>query len=484
MEFEPVIGLEVHAELSTESKMFCGCPTKFGAPPNTQTCPVCLGFPGVLPTVNRKAIEYVLKVAVALNCQINQYTIFERKNYYYPDLPKAYQISQKRLPLGHNGWLEIEINGQTKRIGIADVHVEEDTGRLVHGEESGFEFSLIDYNRSGVPLVEVVTKPEISSLEELEAFMITLRQLLLYLEVSDCRMEQGSLRFEASVSLRPKGSKIFGTRVEIKNLNSFKAVLGAVEAEIKRQEQLLMRGEKIQQQTMLWNERLRITEPMRTKEAAHDYRYFPEPDIPPIVIDSEWIKRIRNQLPEFPGQRCQRFIEQYGLTRKDSKLLTDSRACADFFEKCVSIFPQPKTIANWMLTEVQSLLHDDQIGWEDCPLKPEQLAGMLKLIEEGIISGKIAKSVLEQMYRTGKDARTIVNELGLVQITDESQLRQIVEKVIAENPDAAEKLRKGDERVVSFLVGQVMRETKGRANPQIVNRLIRELAKMGKNLGM
>lgn len=475
MDFEPVIGLEVHAELLTESKMFCSCPTKFGSPPNTQTCPVCLGFPGVLPTVNKKAIEYTLKVAVALNCQINRHTIFERKNYYYPDLPKAYQISQKRLPIGHDGYLEIEVDGEIRRIGIADVHIEEDTGKLIHGEEGGFEFSLIDYNRSGIPLVEIVTKPEIRSLKELEEFMVTLRQLLLYLEVSDCKMERGSLRFEASVSLRPVGSEELGTRVEIKNLNSFKAVLGAVEAEIRRQQQLLIRGEKIQQQTMLWNEKLRITEPMRTKETAHDYRYFPEPDIPPIVITDEWLENVRKQLPEFPRQRMQRFVEQYGLPIKDAKLLTSSKASADFFEKCVSMFQQPKIVANWMLTEIQSLLHDDQIGWEECPLKPEQLAGMLKLLNDGVISGRIAKSVLEQMYRTGKDAQTIVNEMGLVQITDEAQLRPIVERIIAENPDAAEKFRKGDEKVIGFFVGQVMRATKGRANPQIVNKLIREL---------
>ncbi|MCS7253477.1 MAG: Asp-tRNA(Asn)/Glu-tRNA(Gln) amidotransferase subunit GatB [Armatimonadota bacterium] len=477
MEFEPVIGLEVHAELLTKSKMFCGCPTKFGAPPNTQTCPVCLGFPGVLPVVNKKAIEYVLKVAIALNCRINRHTIFERKNYYYPDLPKAYQISQKRLPLGYDGWLEIEVDGEIRHIGIADVHIEEDTGKLIHGEEGGFEFSLIDYNRSGIPLVEIVTKPEIRSLKELEEFMVALRQLLLYLEVSDCKMEQGSLRFEASVSLRPKGSSELGTRVEIKNLNSFKAVLGAVEAEIKRQQQLLMRGEKIQQQTMLWNEKLRITEPMRTKETAHDYRYFPEPDIPPIVITDEWLENVGKNLPEFPKQRMQRFVEQYGLPIQDAKLLTASKASADFFERCVSMLQQPKTVANWMLTEIQSLLHDDQIGWEDCPLKPEQLAGMLKLLNDGVISGRIAKSVLEEMYRTGKDAQTIVNEMGLVQITDEAQLRPIVDRVIAENPDAVEKFRKGDEKVLGFFVGQVMRATKGRANPQIVNKLVRELLK-------
>lgn len=474
MEYEPVIGLEVHAELSTESKIFCGCPTKFGAPPNTQTCPVCLGFPGVLPVVNQKVVEYVLKVALALNCQINRYTIFERKNYYYPDLPKAYQISQKRLPLGHDGWLEIEVDGEKKVIGIADVHMEEDTGKLIHGEEGGFEFSLIDYNRSGVPLVEIITKPEISSLKELEAFMVTLRQLLLYLEVSDCKMEQGSLRFEASVSLRPKGSKTLGTRVEIKNLNSFKAVIGAVEAEIKRQMQLLASGKKVEQQTMLWNEKLRITEPMRTKETAHDYRYFPEPDIPPIVIDDEWLERIRSQLPEFPRQRCQRFIDQYGLSPQDAKILTASKKCADFFERCVSIFPQPKTVANWMLTEVQRLLHDDQIGWEECPLNPEQLAGMLKLIEDGTISGRIAKSVLEEMYRTGKSAEEIVKEKGLAQITDEGQIMPIIERVVAENMDAVAKFKKGDEKVIGFLVGQVMKATKGRANPQLVNRLIRE----------
>ncbi|HID08448.1 MAG TPA: Asp-tRNA(Asn)/Glu-tRNA(Gln) amidotransferase subunit GatB, partial [Armatimonadetes bacterium] len=301
-----------------------------------------MGFPGVLPVVNERVVEYALKVALALNCELNRHTIFERKNYYYPDLPKAYQISQKRLPIGHDGWLEIEVNGELHRVGIADVHMEEDTGKSIHGEEGGFEYSLIDYNRCGVPLVEIITKPEMHSLEELEAFMVSLRQLLLYLEVSDCKMEQGSLRFEASVSLRPKGSDKLGTRVEIKNLNSFRAVLGAVEAEIRRQQGILRDGGQVQQQTMLWNERTRTTEPMRTKETAHDYRYFPEPDLPPIVIDDAWLERVRAMLPEFPRERRRRFVEQYGLPEYDARLLTASKAAADFFEECTASFSKPK----------------------------------------------------------------------------------------------------------------------------------------------
>lgn len=383
-EFMVNIGCEIHVELSSlRSKLFCRCPITYGAPPNTATCPVCLGFPGVLPVVNEKAVEAVLKVALALNCKINPLTKFDRKNYYYPDLPKGYQISQKYLPIGYDGWLEIDVNGRTKRVRIADVHLEEDTAKSIHGEEAGDPMAtLIDFNRSGVPLCEIVTYPDMNSLEELEAFMVSLRQLLLYLGVSECRMEKGQLRFEASVSLRPKGSEQLGTRVEIKNLNSFRAVLGAVEAEIKRQKEILLSGGKVVQQTMLWNEALKITEPMRTKETAHDYRYFPEPDLVPIVVDEAWLNRLKAEMPELPKQRFERFMREYELGEYEARLLTATPVTADYFEVATKICSDPKAIANWMLGDLQGLLNDAGKSWDECPIPPQHLGEMVKLMQE------------------------------------------------------------------------------------------------------
>ncbi|MFA0782933.1 Asp-tRNA(Asn)/Glu-tRNA(Gln) amidotransferase subunit GatB [Fervidibacter sacchari] len=476
------IGCEIHVELSTlRSKLFCSCPITYGAPPNTVTCPVCLGFPGVLPVVNEKAVEAVLKVALALNCKINRVTQFDRKNYYYPDLPKGYQISQKYLPIGYDGWLEIEVNGRTKKVRIADVHLEEDTAKSIHGEEAGdTTASLIDFNRSGVPLCEIVTYPDMNSLEELEAFMVSLRQLLLYLGVSECRMEKGQLRFEASVSLRPKGSEQLGTRVEIKNLNSFRAVLGAVEAEIKRQTEILKSGGKVQQQTMLWNEALKITEPMRTKETAHDYRYFPEPDLVPIVVSEEWLNRLKSEMPELPRQRFNRFMREYELSEHEARLLTATPVTADYFETATKICGDPKVVANWMLSDLQGLLNDAGKSWDECPVRPEHLGEMVALMRNGTISVRIAKEVLKEMFATGKSARQIVEERGLVQITDEEALRQIVEEVIAANPKAVQEFLSGNEKVLGFFVGQVMKATKGKANPQLANKLVREALERAK----
>jgi len=474
-EFEPVIGLEIHAELATKSKVFCACPVTYDAPPNTATCPVCLGFPGVLPVVNEKAVEAVLKVALALNCHINRLTKFDRKNYYYPDLPKGYQISQKYLPIGYDGWLDIEVNGKIKRVRIADVHLEEDTAKSIHGEEAGDPTAtLIDFNRSGVPLCEIVTYPDMNSLEELEAFMVSLRQLLLYLRVSECRMERGQLRFEASVSLRPKGSLQLSTRVEIKNLNSFRAVLGAVEAEIRRQREILASGGKVEQQTMLWNESLKITEPMRTKETAHDYRYFPEPDLVPIVVDEAWLNRLKAELPEMPRERQARFVREYGLGDYESRWLTETPITADYFETATRVCVDPKGVANWMMSDLQGLLNDAGKSWEDCPVPPEHLGEMVKLMRDGVISVRIAKEVLKEMFATGKPPHQIVEERGLVQITDETELRRIVEEIVAANPKAVQEFLEGNEKVLGFFVGQVMRATKGKANPQLTNKLVRE----------
>lgn len=471
------IGCEIHVELSSlRSKLFCRCPITYGAPPNTATCPVCLGFPGVLPVVNEKAVEAVLKVALALNCKINPLTKFDRKNYYYPDLPKGYQISQKYLPIGYDGWLEIDVNGRTKRVRIADVHLEEDTAKSIHGEEAGDPMAtLIDFNRSGVPLCEIVTYPDMNSLEELEAFMVSLRQLLLYLGVSECRMEKGQLRFEASVSLRPKGSEQLGTRVEIKNLNSFRAVLGAVEAEIKRQKEILLSGGKVVQQTMLWNEALKITEPMRTKETAHDYRYFPEPDLVPIVVDEAWLNRLKAEMPELPKQRFERFMREYELGEYEARLLTATPVTADYFEVATKICNDPKAIANWMLGDLQGLLNDAGKSWDECPIPPQHLGEMVKLMQEGVISVRIAKELLKEMFATQKSPKQIVEERGLVQITDEAELRRIIEEIVAANPKAVQEFLSGNEKVLGFFVGQVMRATKGKANPQLTNKLVREV---------
>ncbi len=476
------IGLETHVELSTlKSKLFCQCPITYGAPPNTATCPVCLGFPGVLPVVNEKAFEAVLKVALALNCKINLLTKFDRKNYYYPDLPKGYQISQKYLPIGYDGWLEIDVNGRTKRIRIADVHLEEDTAKSIHGEEAGDPTAtLIDFNRSGVPLCEIVTYPDMNSLEELEAFMVSLRQLLLYLGVSECRMERGQLRFEASVSLSPKGSEQLGTRVEIKNLNSFRAVLGAVEAEIKRQREILLSGGKVVQQTMLWNEALKITEPMRTKETAHDYRYFPEPDLVPIVVDEAWLNRLKAEMPELPKQRFERFMREYGLGEYEARLLTAAPLIADYFEAATKICDDPKAIANWMLGDLQGLLNDTGKSWDECPIPPQHLGEMVKLMQEGVISVRIAKELLKEMFATQKSPKQIVEERGLVQITDEAELRRIIEEIVEANPKAVQEFLSGNEKVLGFFVGQVMRVTKGKANPQLANKLVREVLEQAK----
>ncbi|MCS7192258.1 MAG: Asp-tRNA(Asn)/Glu-tRNA(Gln) amidotransferase subunit GatB [Armatimonadetes bacterium] len=481
-EFWADIGCEIHAELSSlNSKLFCCCPITYGAPPNTATCPVCLGFPGVLPVVNEKAVEAVLKVALALNCKINPVTKFDRKNYYYPDLPKGYQISQKYLPIGYDGWLEIYVNGKAKRIRIADVHLEEDTAKSIHGEEAGDPTAtLIDFNRSGVPLCEIVTYPDMNSLEELEAFMVSLRQLLLYLGVSECRMERGQLRFEASVSLRPKGSEKLGTRVEIKNLNSFRAVLGAVEAEIKRQKEILISGGEIVQQTMLWNEALKITEPMRTKETAHDYRYFPEPDLVPIVFSEFWLNSLKAEMPELPRQKFERFMREYGLSDYEAGFLVAIPVTADYFERATKVCKDPKAVANWMLSDLQGLLKEAGKSWEECPILPQNLGEMVKLMQDEIISVRIAKEILKEMFVSGKSPKQIVEERGLVQITDENELKQIIEEIVAANPKAVREFLSGNEKVLGFFVGQVMKATKGKANPQLANKLVKEMLEQAK----
>jgi len=479
-EYEAVIGLEVHVELKTNTKIFCSCSTEFGGDPNSHVCPVCLGLPGVLPVLNKKVVDYAIKAALALNCEVAEYCKFDRKNYYYPDLPKNYQISQYDLPLAKNGFLEIEIDGQVKRIGITRIHMEEDAGKLVHqGNLAVTPYSLVDYNRTGVPLIEIVSEPDIRTPEEARLYLEKLKAIIQYTGISDCRMEEGSLRCDANVSVRPKGQKEFGTKTEIKNMNSFKALQKALEYEISRQIEVLEEGGRIIQETRMWDEGRQITLSMRSKEEAHDYRYFPEPDLAPVVIDQEWLNEIRSTLPELPDARKKRFVEQYGLTPYDAHVLTLTRELADYYEEAAYGYDNPKAVANWVINELLRLLNAAGKEITECPIKPAQIAKMLTLLDKGTISSKIAKTVFEEMFTSGKDPEVIVKEKGLVQITDLGELEAVVEKVIASNPKAVEDFKNGKDKAIGFLVGQIMKETRGRANPDAVNQLLRDkLAKL------
>ncbi|MCD6406942.1 Asp-tRNA(Asn)/Glu-tRNA(Gln) amidotransferase subunit GatB [Candidatus Aerophobetes bacterium] len=463
------IGLEVHVELSTQSKLFCGCKTKFGAPPNTQTCPVCLGLPGVLPVINKKAVDFAIITALALNSQINKNCRFARKNYYYPDLPKNYQISQYEEPLATGGWVEININGKVKKIGIQRIHLEEDAGKLIHGEtEKDKDSSFVDYNRAGIPLIEIVSKPEISSPEEAHEYLVNLRRILRYLGVSDCNMEEGSLRCDANISLG-KDEKM-GTKTELKNMNSFKEIREGLKAEIKRQAELLAKGEKIVQETRYWDPKKKKTFSMRGKEEAHDYRYFPEPDLPPLLIDDNWIERLKSTLPELPQKRFKRFVRQYGLPEYDAKVLTESREIADYFEECVKFFPKPKVVSNWIMGDFMRLIKQERK--EQIKISPAATCELLSEIEKGTLSINMAKQVMEEMFKTGKGAFQIIEEKGLRQISDEKSLEEVAKEVIKENPKAVNDWKKGKSQAMKFLVGQMMRKTKGKANPQLANKLI------------
>ncbi len=472
MRYEAVIGLEVHAQMLTETKIFCGCSTKFGGEPNTQTCPVCIGMPGVLPVLNKKALEYAIKTGLAMNCKISKYSRFARKNYFYPDLPKGYQISQYELPICENGYIEIIVDGYVKKIGITRIHMEEDAGKNIH-EETG-QYSFVDLNRAGVPLMEIVSEPDIRSPQEAVAYMKKLRTILRYLGVCDGNMEQGSLRCDANVSVRPLGQEGFGVKVEIKNINSFKFVEKALEYEIKRQIKVLTEGGKIIQETRLWNSNSGITESMRGKEEAHDYRYFPEPDLVPIVVDQKWIDEIKAQLPELPDIRRERFVSVYGLPKNDADFLTSEKALADWYEEAVKLGGQPKAVANWIMGDMMRFLNEDNKTIEECTLRPSQLVGLLKLIDNGTISGKIAKIVFEEIYKTGNDAERIVKEKGLVQISDASEIEKVVDDVISKSLKEVERYKAGEEKLMGFFVGQVMKLTKGKANPQIVNELLKK----------
>jgi aspartyl-tRNA(Asn)/glutamyl-tRNA(Gln) amidotransferase subunit B len=475
-EYEAVIGLEVHAELKTKTKIFCSCPTTFGGAPNTHVCPICLGLPGTLPVFNKKVLEYAVKAGLALNCSINSYSKFDRKNYYYPDLAKNFQTSQYDLPIAKDGYLDIEVAGQTKRIRINRVHMEEDAGKLVHSGDtiSSSSSSLVDYNRAGVPLIEIVSEPDLSSPEEAKAYMELLKSVLEYTGVSDCKMEEGSLRCDANISIRPKGSTKLGTKTEIKNMNSFKALQKALEYEIGRQIQVIEEGGRIIQETRSWDEALGITVSMRSKEEAHDYRYFPEPDLAPILIDEEWLETIKKSIPELPQARKKRLVEDLGLPSYDAEVITSSKSLADFFDAAVKEYSDAKTVANWVMGELLRLLNANNQSIDETLIRPENLAELLKLIDKGTISGKIAKQVFVEMFTTGKTPDTIIKEQGLIQISDESAILTIVDQVIEANPKSVEDVKNGKEKAIGFLVGQVMKATKGKANPGLVNKLLRD----------
>ncbi len=472
--FEPVIGLEVHAQLLTDTKIFCGCPTRFGAPANTHVCPVCLGMPGVLPALNGKAVDFALKAALATGCRINRRSVFARKNYFYPDLPKGYQISMYELPLAEGGRVPIEPaegDGEIS-IRVRRIHMEEDAGKLIHeGAEGG---SLVDFNRSGVPLIEIVSEPDIASADQAHAYLTRLRSILVYLEICDGNMEEGSLRCDANVSLRPAGTAALGTRVEIKNLNSFRNVSRALEYEIERQAGALEAGDAVTQETRLFDADAGITVPMRGKEEAMDYRYFPEPDLPPLVADDAWVEALRGSLPELPQARRKRFIAGHGLPARDAAFLTLEKPVADYFEAVARESGAPRAAANWISSELTGRLNAAGIGIASSPVSAGSLAGLIRLIEDGTISGKIAKAVFEEMFETGGEAAAIVKSKGLRQITDEGALQEVVSRVVTESPDQVEQYRSGKAATLGWFVGQVMKRTQGKANPGIVNDILKK----------
>lgn len=474
MEFEAVIGLEVHAQLRTESKLFCSCSTRFGASPNSQVCPICTGQPGVLPVINKKAVEFALKIALALGCKINLYSLMARKHYFYPDLPKNYQISQYELPIAEGGAVEIELNGQKKRIGLTRIHLEEDAGKLVHDEKQ--PYSYVDFNRTGVPLLEIVSKPEISSPEEAVAYLKTLRSIVRYLGICDGNMEEGSLRCDANVSVRPKGSETFGTKVELKNMNSFKHVEKALAYEIKRQIGLLLEGKEVIQETRLYDEATQTTHPMRGKEEAHDYCYFPDPDLIEIKLEESLLKKIKDEIPELPLAKKARFERDYGLSSNEASILTEEKTLADFFEETVKLYPNPKAIANFILTEVLRYLNRDRVDISETRLTPLYLAELLELVERELISITLAKQqVFPEVYAKGVSPKKIVEEKNLLQESSEEGLRKICEEVLKENPSEVEKYKTGKKGLLGFFVGQAMKKTQGKANPKLLNKIFTEL---------
>lgn len=475
IQYEPVIGLEIHAEMMTASKMFCGCRVvdSVEAPPNTAVCPVCLGMPGMLPVINRRAVEFAMRVGLALNCTVQPNNVFARKNYFYPDLPKGYQISQYELPLCTNGWIDITLeSGETKRIGIRRVHMEEDTGKLTHLEDGSG--SLVDYNRSGVPLLEIVSEPDMRSAAEAQAYGQKIRQILRYLGVNSGDMEKGVIRFEANISVRPAGTDMLNTRTEVKNLNSFRALTGAIEYELKRQAELLERGEEVRQDTLGWSEVRRETFSQRSKEEADDYRYFPEPDLPPLDIPAEWIAEVKAGLPELPAAKLERYMIEFGLSRYDASVLTEERAVAEWYEAAVAEGGDPKMTANWVINNLFNLMNEHRLEIGAVRVSPAGLVELLKLVDEGVINNNTARDVLAEMVTSGQSAREIVDRKGLAQVSDEAALEAIVDQVLQANPEQVATYVGGKETIRGWFVGQVMKATRGQGNPAVVNRLLDE----------
>ena len=471
--YEAVIGLEVHAQLLTGSKIFCGCTTAFGLSPNTNTCPVCLGLPGTLPVLNREAVEFGIRLGLALNCTIESRNVFARKNYFYPDLPKGYQITQFESPLCTRGHLDIESGGAPKRIGIRRIHMEEDAGKNIHDESRGR--SYIDFNRAGVPLLEIVSEPDMSTSGEAVAYLRELRLILVHLGISDGNMEQGSFRCDANISVRPAGAAGFGTRTELKNMNSFRNVQRALDHEIQRQSAIIDSGSSVVQETLSWNAILGATRPLRSKEESHDYRYFPDPDLVPVVIDEAWTATVRKNLPELPSARRRRFMDLYGLPTYDAEQLTQEPALADYYEQCVSLLDAPKDISNWVMSELTRVMHETGVDVRGLKITPAMLTDLISLVKAGTVSGLAAKDVITEMAATGRNASSIVEELGMAQVSDETELKALILGIIEANPGQVTKYRQGKTQLLGFFVGEAMKASKGRANPKVAGTIIREL---------
>lgn len=472
-DYEVIIGLEVHAELSTKTKIFCSCPTEFGAAPNTHTCPICMAMPGTLPVLNEKVIEYAVKAGLATNCKIARDSKNDRKNYFYPDLPKAYQISQFDKPLCEEGYVEIEDkDGNKKKIGLTRIHIEEDAGKLNHDELGGG--SLVDLNRAGVPLIEIVSEPDLRSSEEVEKYLRKLKSILEYIEVSDCKMQEGSLRADVNVSVRKKGETKFGTRTEMKNMNSFRSITRAIEYEVERQIDIVEEGGKIYQETLRWDDVSGKTFSMRDKEDAQDYRYFPDPDLVAIKLSEEYIENIKNSLPELPESRKQRYLEQYKLSEKDAKLITSSKYLSDLFEQAIEVCNNPKAVNNWIISDISRILNEKEMEPIEIPFNANQLGKLVILIDKGTISSSIGKKVLEELFENSKDPEEIIKEKGWIQISDEGAIKEVVLKILEANPQSIADYKGGKDRALGFLVGQAMKETKGKANPQMLNKMFLE----------